>query len=114
MASRCCSSVVKPRLLGQLILATDATQAARNSAAALGSCCETEPFVDLEAAQECRNKANRQPATNGNKRFNMVKYRIKQQISDFGISGFRDLNLKISKSQNQKSILRQYLYLYVL
>jgi len=36
MASRCCCSVDRSRLLGQLILATVATQAALNSVAAFG------------------------------------------------------------------------------
>jgi hypothetical protein len=39
MASCCCAAVLNPGLLGQLILATVAIQAALNSVAALGPCC---------------------------------------------------------------------------
>ena len=79
MASRCCSSVVKPRLLGQLILATDATQAARNSVAALGICCAAVAVAFLEEAQEDIKTTSKQPVKNKGNLFNIVKYRIKRE-----------------------------------
>ena len=52
MASCCCCSVDGPGLLGQLILATVATHAARNSFAALGNCESTLTVVCRVDAQD--------------------------------------------------------------
>lgn len=56
MASCCCCWVERPGLLGQLILATVATHAARNSRAALGAvagagkgCCTVTFLDDVQA-----------------------------------------------------------------
>ena len=61
MASFCCSAVERPGLLGQLILATVATHAARNSRAALkeagfSATCVTD--LDEEQAFTNRMKKN--------------------------------------------------------
>ena len=53
----CCCSVVNPGLLGQLILATVATQAARNSLAAVGTVGVALDSLFLDVAQEINNKA---------------------------------------------------------
>ena len=62
MASFCCSAVERPGLLGQLMLATVATHAARNSRAALKEAGVFSTFItdlDVEHAFSNRIKKNR-------------------------------------------------------
>ena len=71
MASRCCCSVDRSRLLGQLILATVATQAALNSVAAFGVVggaggVGVGTGAGFEAAQAFNKTINKQAAKNSN------------------------------------------------